>query len=201
MCRELEALALLVSSLCHDVDHRGTTNSFQLASNSVLAALYSSEGSVMEVHNFCLEWNPNNSPQHNRFLAPPFRTDHVHPQYGRLQYFWKFIVTRLHALLRFGTRHHPWYVLCFSSLLSNTQLKRDCLTQQPQICPTICAFSKGWKISLVPVTIRTTPSTTKCFFSSSWLPLICLIRPKTGRVLGTQRCVKSDHLSPIRIDV
>ena len=49
VCRELEALALLVSSLCHDVDHRGTTNSFQLASNSVLAALYSSEGSVMEV--------------------------------------------------------------------------------------------------------------------------------------------------------
>lgn len=39
----------MVSSLCHDVDHRGTTNSFQLASNSVLAALYSSEGSVMEV--------------------------------------------------------------------------------------------------------------------------------------------------------
>jgi len=49
---ELEALALLVSSLCHDVDHRGTTNSFQLASNSVLAALYSSEGSVMERHHF-----------------------------------------------------------------------------------------------------------------------------------------------------
>lgn len=48
-CRELESLALLVASLCHDVDHRGTTNSFQLASNSVLAALYSSEGSVMEV--------------------------------------------------------------------------------------------------------------------------------------------------------
>lgn len=47
--RDLESLALLVSSLCHDVDHRGTTNSFQLASNSVLAALYSSEGSVMEV--------------------------------------------------------------------------------------------------------------------------------------------------------
>ena len=43
---------MLVSSLCHDVDHRGTTNSFQLASNSVLAVLYSSEGSVMERHHF-----------------------------------------------------------------------------------------------------------------------------------------------------
>ncbi len=50
--RDLEALALLVSSLCHDIDHRGTTNSFQLASNSLLAALYSSEGSVMEVSSY-----------------------------------------------------------------------------------------------------------------------------------------------------
>nr|XP_045599469.1 cGMP-dependent 3',5'-cyclic phosphodiesterase-like isoform X2 [Procambarus clarkii]XP_045599471.1 cGMP-dependent 3',5'-cyclic phosphodiesterase-like isoform X2 [Procambarus clarkii]XP_045599472.1 cGMP-dependent 3',5'-cyclic phosphodiesterase-like isoform X2 [Procambarus clarkii] len=46
----LEALALIVSSMCHDLDHRGTTNSFQVASNSVLASLYSSEGSVMERH-------------------------------------------------------------------------------------------------------------------------------------------------------
>lgn len=48
----LEALALFVACLCHDLDHRGTTNAFQLASNSVLAALYSSEGSVMERHHF-----------------------------------------------------------------------------------------------------------------------------------------------------
>ncbi|XP_047491549.1 cGMP-dependent 3',5'-cyclic phosphodiesterase-like [Penaeus chinensis] len=46
----LEGLALIVSSMCHDLDHRGTTNSFQVASNSVLASLYSSEGSVMERH-------------------------------------------------------------------------------------------------------------------------------------------------------
>ncbi|KAA0203040.1 hypothetical protein HAZT_HAZT001065 [Hyalella azteca] len=46
----MEALALMVSCLCHDLDHRGTTNSFQVDSNSVLASLYSSEGSVMERH-------------------------------------------------------------------------------------------------------------------------------------------------------
>jgi len=49
---ELESLGLLVACLCHDVDHRGTNNSFQSLSNSVLAALYSSEGSVMERHHF-----------------------------------------------------------------------------------------------------------------------------------------------------
>ncbi|XP_041055954.1 cGMP-dependent 3',5'-cyclic phosphodiesterase isoform X3 [Carcharodon carcharias] len=45
---DMEILALFVSCMCHDLDHRGTTNSFQVASKSVLAALYSSEGSVME---------------------------------------------------------------------------------------------------------------------------------------------------------
>lgn len=29
---ELERLALLVACLCHDIDHRGTTNAFQLQS-------------------------------------------------------------------------------------------------------------------------------------------------------------------------
>jgi len=52
MISELEGLGLLVACLCHDVDHRGTNNSFQISSNSVLAALYSSEGSVMERHHF-----------------------------------------------------------------------------------------------------------------------------------------------------
>uniref|UniRef100_A0A8C5GC91 Phosphodiesterase n=1 Tax=Gouania willdenowi TaxID=441366 RepID=A0A8C5GC91_GOUWI len=49
---EIEILALFVSCMCHDLDHRGTNNSFQVDSQSVLAALYSSEGSVMERHHF-----------------------------------------------------------------------------------------------------------------------------------------------------
>lgn len=48
----LECLALMVSCACHDLDHRGTTNSFQTQSGTVLANLYSSEGSVMERHHF-----------------------------------------------------------------------------------------------------------------------------------------------------
>merc|ERR1719402_209772 len=49
---EVEAFALIIACLCHDLDHRGTNNNFQICSNSVLAALYSSEGSVMERHHF-----------------------------------------------------------------------------------------------------------------------------------------------------
>ncbi|XP_036380143.1 cGMP-dependent 3',5'-cyclic phosphodiesterase-like [Megalops cyprinoides] len=49
---DIEIFALFVSCMCHDLDHRGTNNSFQVASKSVLAGLYSSEGSVMERHHF-----------------------------------------------------------------------------------------------------------------------------------------------------
>ncbi|KAK3588551.1 hypothetical protein CHS0354_027776 [Potamilus streckersoni] len=49
---DIEIFGLFVSCLCHDIDHRGTNNSFQVASQSVLATLYSSEGSVMERHHF-----------------------------------------------------------------------------------------------------------------------------------------------------
>ena len=49
---QLEAFALMISAMCHDLDHRGTNESYQISSNSVLACLYSSEGSVMERHHF-----------------------------------------------------------------------------------------------------------------------------------------------------
>uniref|UniRef100_A0A915KKH8 Phosphodiesterase n=1 Tax=Romanomermis culicivorax TaxID=13658 RepID=A0A915KKH8_ROMCU len=49
---DLERLSLFVACLCHDIDHRGTTNSFQVQSKTMLAQLYSSEGSVLERHHF-----------------------------------------------------------------------------------------------------------------------------------------------------
>ncbi|KHJ46611.1 3'5'-cyclic nucleotide phosphodiesterase [Trichuris suis] len=48
----IDCLCLLVACLCHDIDHRGTTNSFQVQSKTALAQLYSSEGSVLECHHF-----------------------------------------------------------------------------------------------------------------------------------------------------
>ena len=44
------SLGLLVACLCHDLDHRGTNNSFQKKSSSTLAQLYST--STMEHHHF-----------------------------------------------------------------------------------------------------------------------------------------------------
>ncbi|KAJ8317387.1 hypothetical protein KUTeg_005291 [Tegillarca granosa] len=47
---ELDIFTLLVGCLCHDLDHRGTNNAFQVKTASPLAVLYST--SVMEHHHF-----------------------------------------------------------------------------------------------------------------------------------------------------
>ncbi|KAM3963607.1 cGMP-dependent 3',5'-cyclic phosphodiesterase [Aphomia sociella] len=47
---DLQALMYLIAGFVHDLDHRGTTNSFHIHGQTTLAALYSSEGSVMERH-------------------------------------------------------------------------------------------------------------------------------------------------------
>ncbi|XP_021361131.1 cGMP-specific 3',5'-cyclic phosphodiesterase-like isoform X2 [Mizuhopecten yessoensis] len=50
MFSDIEILTLLVGCLCHDLDHRGTNNAFQVKVVSPLAMLYST--SVMEHHHF-----------------------------------------------------------------------------------------------------------------------------------------------------
>jgi len=51
--RPLEILALLVSAIMHDLDHRGFTNSFHIATGSPLAKMYKND-SVLE-HHHCAE--------------------------------------------------------------------------------------------------------------------------------------------------
>ncbi|RZB39628.1 PDEase I domain containing protein [Asbolus verrucosus] len=65
----LEALAYFISCLCHDIDHRGINNPFQERCYSVLASLYSSQGSVMERHHVSLAFSILNAENCN-FLEP-----------------------------------------------------------------------------------------------------------------------------------
>ncbi|CAG2182645.1 unnamed protein product, partial [Oppiella nova] len=46
----LEKLAFFVSGLCHDLDHRGTTNQFLIHSSAPLAAIYTT--SPLEHHHY-----------------------------------------------------------------------------------------------------------------------------------------------------
>ncbi|XP_053697304.1 cGMP-dependent 3',5'-cyclic phosphodiesterase-like [Sabethes cyaneus] len=47
---KMQGFSFLIAAFCHDLDHRGTTNTYQTQSSSPLARLYSSEGSVNERH-------------------------------------------------------------------------------------------------------------------------------------------------------
>ena len=47
---EIECLSMVIACLCHDLDHRGTNNSYQIKSSNSLARLYST--STMEHHHF-----------------------------------------------------------------------------------------------------------------------------------------------------
>ena len=49
-CVVLQALAMFFASLCHDLDHRGRTNSWMKNEQTPLAAVYST--STMEHHHF-----------------------------------------------------------------------------------------------------------------------------------------------------
>ncbi|XP_063702295.1 cGMP-dependent 3',5'-cyclic phosphodiesterase-like [Culicoides brevitarsis] len=46
----LQGLSFLIAGFCHDLDHRGMSNSYMAQTGSPLARLYSSEGSVNERH-------------------------------------------------------------------------------------------------------------------------------------------------------
>ncbi|KAL4646889.1 dual 3',5'-cyclic-AMP and -GMP phosphodiesterase 11A-like isoform X1 [Arapaima gigas] len=48
---DTETLALMVGSLCHDLDHRGTNNAFQAKPGSALAQLYGTSA-TLEHHHF-----------------------------------------------------------------------------------------------------------------------------------------------------
>lgn len=63
----LTLLGMLIACLCHDVDHRGTNNDFQISTNSPLAHIYGSS-SVMENHHWDRSVTILSSPEHNIFV-------------------------------------------------------------------------------------------------------------------------------------
>lgn len=63
---DITLLGMMVACLCHDVDHRGTNNDFQVNTNSPLAHIYGSS-SVMENHHWDRTVTILSSPDHNIF--------------------------------------------------------------------------------------------------------------------------------------
>lgn len=60
----LDVFVLMIAALCHDVDHPGLTNSFQVAVRTDLAITYSDQ-SVLEMHHSCTAWKILSLPENN----------------------------------------------------------------------------------------------------------------------------------------
>ncbi|KFD49329.1 hypothetical protein M514_09776 [Trichuris suis] len=73
----LECASILVACFCHDMDHRGTNNAFQLQSCTRLAQLFSSEGSILECHHFTQAMAVMHAPESNIFSELSFRDFHT----------------------------------------------------------------------------------------------------------------------------
>uniref|UniRef100_A0A5S6Q059 Phosphodiesterase n=1 Tax=Trichuris muris TaxID=70415 RepID=A0A5S6Q059_TRIMR len=72
-----ECISMFVACFCHDMDHRGTTNAFQVQSSTQLAKQFSTEGSILECHHFAQAMDVLNRPESNIFSelsADDFRT-------------------------------------------------------------------------------------------------------------------------------
>ncbi len=63
---EMDLLALLVAAICHDVDHPGLNNNFQINDSTHLALLYN-DLSVLENHHASRSFYLMNSPENNLF--------------------------------------------------------------------------------------------------------------------------------------
>lgn len=135
---------MLVSSLCHDVDHRGTTNSFQLASNSVLAVLYSFEGSVMERHNFAQKMCFLNAESCNIFRNLS-SSDYTRKSFSVIIKFLKFAIGYQNNRI-FKTHHSYRFSPQFANLSKCEGSLWVCLRPEPTRPPLIrCSCTWLWQ--------------------------------------------------------
>ena len=72
----LDILALLVAAICHDLDHPGNNNAFEVATRSVLAERYCDD-SVLERHHCCTALRLLSMPEHD-FIEKLLPADKTH---------------------------------------------------------------------------------------------------------------------------
>lgn len=77
MLLPMDIAACMIAALCHDVDHPGHTNSFEIISGSQLALLYSDE-SVLEHHHAYTTFRIMNKEKNVNVLRNLSKTDYRH---------------------------------------------------------------------------------------------------------------------------
>ncbi|XP_044148012.1 cAMP and cAMP-inhibited cGMP 3',5'-cyclic phosphodiesterase 10A isoform X1 [Bufo gargarizans] len=136
---DLERKGLLIACLCHDLDHRGYTNSYLQKFDHPLAALYST--STMEQHHFSQTVSILQLEGHNIFSnLSSNEYEHV------LEIIRKAIIATDLALY-FGNRKHLEELHQTGALNFNNQVHRDRLIGLMMTACDLCSVTKLWPVT------------------------------------------------------
>ncbi|XP_069951729.1 dual 3',5'-cyclic-AMP and -GMP phosphodiesterase 11A [Cherax quadricarinatus] len=139
MFEDLEYLAMFVGCLCHDLDHRGTNNSFQEKTGSALALLYGTQN-TMEQHHFNHAVMILNSEGHNIF------SNLSSSQYSKVMNVLKLSILATDLSVYFQLRSQFFPLVADGQFDSAIKDHRDLLRSLLMTACDVAASTKPWDI-------------------------------------------------------
>uniref|UniRef100_A0A8C5MJW0 Phosphodiesterase n=1 Tax=Leptobrachium leishanense TaxID=445787 RepID=A0A8C5MJW0_9ANUR len=136
---ELERQGLLIACLCHDLDHRGFTNSYLQKFDHPLAALYST--STMEQHHFSQTVSILQLEGHNIF------SNLNSGEYEQVLEIIRKAIIATDLALYFGNRKHLEDLHQTGALNFNNQGHRDRLFGLMMTACDLCSVTKLWPVT------------------------------------------------------
>ncbi|XP_042189308.1 cAMP and cAMP-inhibited cGMP 3',5'-cyclic phosphodiesterase 10A [Callorhinchus milii] len=136
---ELERKGLLVACLCHDLDHRGYSNSYLQKFDHPLAALYST--STMEQHHFSQTVSILQLEGHNIF------SNLTSDEYEQVLEIIRKAIIATDLALYFGNRKQLEELLRTRSLDLNNQSHRDRVIGLMMTACDLCSVTKLWPVT------------------------------------------------------
>ncbi|XP_071526785.1 dual 3',5'-cyclic-AMP and -GMP phosphodiesterase 11A-like [Panulirus ornatus] len=136
---EVECLGMFVGCLCHDLDHRGTNNSFQEKTGSALALLYGTQN-TMEQHHFNHAVMILNSEGHNIF------SNLSSSQYSRVMNILKVSILATDLTVYFQLRSQFFPLVDEGQFDVGVREHRDLLRSLLMTACDIAASTKPWDI-------------------------------------------------------
>ncbi|XP_042868518.1 dual 3',5'-cyclic-AMP and -GMP phosphodiesterase 11A-like isoform X2 [Penaeus japonicus] len=138
---DIEWLGMFVGCLCHDLDHRGTNNSFQEKTGSALALLYGTQN-TMEQHHFNHAVMILNSEGHNIF------SNLSSAQYSRVMNVLKLSILATDLSIYFQVRSKFFPLVTNGEFDPDQKEHRDILRSLLMTACDIAASTKPWDTQL-----------------------------------------------------
>ncbi|XP_058879772.1 cAMP and cAMP-inhibited cGMP 3',5'-cyclic phosphodiesterase 10A isoform X5 [Acipenser ruthenus] len=136
---ELERKGLLVACLCHDLDHRGYSNSYLQKFDHPLAALYST--STMEQHHFSQTVSILQLEGHNIF------SNLTSNEYEQVLEIIRKAIIATDLALYFGNRKQLVELLSLRALDLNNHVHRDRVIGLMMTACDLCSVTKLWPVT------------------------------------------------------